>query len=167
MKRALILLGAVTLTGCGQGEFDDLKQFMEQAGKGRQPALEPMPPMRQTESITYTAESLADPFKPRKMRPEGVGGGGNAPDLNRPKGPLESFPLDALRMVGTLKKGGHLYALVKTPENALYKVKRGDYMGQNFGLVVAITDAGIELKETVQDGTGDWIDSKAQVALQE
>jgi type IV pilus assembly protein PilP len=40
-------------------------------------------------------------------------------------------------------------------------------MGQNFGLVIAIRDAGIELRETVQDGAGDWTETKATLALQE
>ena len=88
-------------------------------------------------------------------------------DLTRPRQPLEQFPLDGLRMVGTLNKGGQTYALIRTPENTLYRIRKGEYMGQNFGLVVAINDMGIELRETVQDGAGDWTETKATLALQE
>ena len=87
--------------------------------------------------------------------------------MSRPKEPLELFPLDGLRMVGTLSRQGQLYALVRTPENTLYRVKRGDRIGQNFGVVTAITDTAIEIKETVQDGAGDWTETSASLPLQE
>jgi type IV pilus assembly protein PilP len=164
--RYLILASVLILSGCGQNGLDDLKAFMAQAGQGAQPALEPLPPIKQVETFSYDPDGLPDPFKPRSMKP-GHSGGGKQPDMNRPKGPLENFPLDALHMVGTIEKDNTLYALVKTPDNALYRVKKGDYMGQNYGLVVNITNTNIELKESIQDGTGDWIESKAQVALQE
>ena len=70
-------------------------------------------------------------------------------------------------MVGTMKKDSHLYALLRTPENTLYRVKKGDHMGQNFGLVIAIQDSSIEIREIVQDGVGDWTETKATLALQE
>ena len=166
MMKYFSLLVFLALSGCGSDDFADLKVFMEEAGKGAQPALEPMPPVKVVENHVYDAANLADPFKPRNLKPS-KSGGANQPDMNRPKGPLEGFPLDALKMVGTIKRSGVLYALIKTPDGALYKVKRGGYMGQNFGRIVSINDAGVELIETLQDGTGDWIDSKANVALQE
>ncbi len=70
-------------------------------------------------------------------------------------------------MVGTIIKGGQLYALVRTPENTLYKVRKGDHMGQNYGLIISISDTGIELREIIQDGVGDWTESKATLSLQE
>lgn len=165
MKR-ILLLGVLLLSGCGQDGFDDLKVFMDEAGKGRQPALEPMPPIKPVETTVFDAAALPDPFILRSMK-SARGGGGRQPDMNRPRGPLENFPLDALKMVGTLSKGGQTYALIRTPENALYRVRKGDYLGQNFGLVTAITQTGVELVESIQDGSGDWVDSKASVALQE
>lgn len=160
------LLPLVLLAGCAQDEYADLRTFMEQAGAGQQQPLEPLPPVKPQDVVTYEPGDLPDPFKPRSLKP-GKGGGVFQPDLTRPKGPLEQFPLDGLRMVGTLLKGGQLYALVRTPENTLYRVKKGDFMGQNYGLVVAINDASIEIRETIQDGVGDWAEAKATVALQE
>jgi type IV pilus assembly protein PilP len=156
----------VLLSGCSQDQFSDLRDFMATAGTGPQPPLESLPPVKPQEVFTYDSGDIPDPFKPRSLKPA-KGGGAFEPDLTRPRGPLEQFPLDSLRMVGTISKSGQQYALVRTAQNALYRVKKGDYMGLNFGLVVGISDTGIELRETVQDGVGEWTESNASLALQE
>lgn len=163
---ACVVLSGLLLAGCQQDEFADLRAFMAQAGQGGQQALEPLPAMKPQDTFSYEPDGLPDPFQPRSMKPA-KGGGGMQPDMNRAKGPLEQFPLDALRMVGTINKDNRLYALVRTPENTLYRVKAGDYMGMNYGLVVAVNDTSIEIRETLQDGAGDWTESSATVALQE
>ena len=60
------------------------------------------------------------------------------PDPNRPKEPLESFPLDGLDMVGTLGEGGTLVGLVMDPERVIHRVNVGNYMGQTDGRITAI-----------------------------
>ena len=160
------LLPLILVAGCGQDEFSDLRAFMAQAGAGTQQPLEPLPPVKPQETFTYTAGDLPDPFQPRSLKPS-KGGNAFQPDLTRPKEPLENYPLDGLRMVGTMKKAGQTFALIRTPDNTLYRVKKGDHMGQNFGLVTAIKEASVELRETVQDGVGDWTETKATLALQE
>ncbi len=164
--KCLLFAGLFALTGCSQDQFADLREFMAQAGSAGQPPLESLPAVKPQEVFSYEPGELPDPFKPRSLKPA-KGGGTMQPDLTRPKEALEQYPLDGLRMVGTLSKGGQVYALVRTPENTLYRVKKGDHMGQNFGLVIGISDASIELRETVQDGVGDWTESKATLALQE
>ncbi len=161
---ALLLL--VLLAGCGKDEFADLRAFLAQAGNGAQQKLEPLPPVKPQEEFKYDPTALPDPFRPRSMKAS-KGGSGIQPDLTRPKGPLEQDPLDGLHMVGTLYKGSQLYALVRRPDNTLYRVTKGDHIGQNFGVITSITESSIEIKEIVQDGAGDWAESKATMALQE
>ena len=165
MKR-IWLLALALMAGCAQDEFADLRTFLAQAGQGVQQKLEPLPPVKAQEEFTYDPGELPDPFRPRSMKPSGSGGG-IQPDLTRPKGPLEQEPLDSLHMVGTLSKGGQLYALVRRPDNTLYRVAKGDHIGQNFGVIQSISESSIEIKEIVQDGAGDWTESKASMALQE
>jgi type IV pilus assembly protein PilP len=162
----LAFAGLLLLGGCNQDPFADLREFMAQAGTTGQPPLESLPAVKPQEIFSYEPGEMPDPFKPRNLKPA-KGGGALEPDQSRPKEALELFPLDGLRMVGTLIKGGQIYALVRTPENTLYRIKKGEHMGQNFGLVIGITDTSIELRETVQDGVGDWTESKATLALQE
>jgi len=165
MKHAWLLILPV-LAGCAQDEFADLRAFMAQTGASGQQALEPLPPVKTQEVFNYEPADLPDPFKPRSLK-AGKGGGAFQPDLTRPKEPLEQYALDGLRMVGTINQGGQIYALVRTPENTLYRIRKGEHLGQNFGLVLAIREASIEIRETVQDGAGDWTETKATLALQE
>jgi type IV pilus assembly protein PilP len=164
--KATLPLMFVVLAGCQQSEFADLQAFMQQAGQGTQPALEPLPPLKQVTDYTYEPGEMPDPFKPRIMK-SSRSGGGLQPDMSRQKEVLENFPLDALRMVGIIQQKGQMFALIKAPDNVLHRVRKGQYMGQNYGLVVGITDSGVELKELTQDGAGDWTESQATVALQE
>jgi len=162
----LALAGLLVLSGCGQEQFTDLREFMATTGSTGQAPLEALPAVKPQEIFSYEPGEMADPFKPRSLKPA-KGGGGLQPDLTRPKEALENFPLDGLKMVGTLKKDAQMFALVRTPEGVLYRVKKGNHMGLNFGLVIDITETSIEISETVQDGVGDWAESQATLALQE
>ena len=69
-------------------------------------------------------------------------------------------------MVGSLNKSGAPTALVKV-DNLIYQVKVGDYLGQNYGKVIRITESSIQLREIAQDATGDWMERSASLDLQE
>lgn len=89
------------------------------------------------------------------------------PDLTRPKEPLEAFSLETLKMVGVLSKQSVIHAVIKTPDNAIYHVKKGNYVGQNFGLITQISDTEVGLREIVQDSAGDWSERTSTLILQE
>src|SRR3954464_12685766 len=154
MKRLLvpIALGAV-LASCSS-ELDELKAFVRDSEKGLPRRVEPLPAVKPFEPFAYEGFDFPDPFKPRKLAvPKEGGAGGIAPDLNRRKEPLEAFPLEQLKMVGTLQQGSDMFALVRA-DRTLYRVKKGNYMGQNFGLITDVSDTEIKLKEIVQDSAG-------------
>jgi len=166
MRRSLALAaGAVfVLAGCGGESHQDLRAWMADQGKGVKGKLEPLPQMKPYEPFTYNAFDLPDPFKPRKIEAT-KGAGKLAPDLARRKEPLESYPLESLNMVGTLEKGRTTYALVRTPEKDLYQVRQGNYLGQNYGVILGVTDGEVRLKELVQDGAGDWTERSSTLQL--
>ena len=93
------------LAACGSGEFSDLKEFVDNSrGSAR--------PRRATAAGQAVRADhlqrvrLPDPFKPRKIEPDKTpAAAGPAPDLNRRKEPLEAYPLESLKMVGTLERG--------------------------------------------------------------
>jgi type IV pilus assembly protein PilP len=169
MMRALLssLFCSLLLAACGGEEFSDLKQFVEDAQKDLRGKTEPLPEVKPYEPFPYTAFDLPDPFKPRKIEPLKGRGGGLQPDLNRPKEPLEAYPLESLSMVGVIKQGKAYHALIKTPDRTLYRVKVGNYMGQNFGIITDINEADVILKELVQDSAGDWSEQTSTLQLQE
>ena len=166
MKRLLIPAALLLVAGCSS-EIDELKGFVRDSDKGIPRRVEPLPAVKPFESFAYEGFDLPDPFKPRKLSaPKEGGGGGIAPDLNRRKEPLEAFPLEQLKMVGTLSQNKETYALVRA-DKTLYRVKKGNYMGQNFGLITDVTEAEIKLKEIVQDSAGDWAERQSVLPLLE
>lgn len=167
MKQLITVAVLLSLTACSGSGHDDLTQFVKESGANLRGKVEALPEMRPYQPFAYNAFDLPDPFKPRKLKPSAGGGGGAQPDMTRPKEPLESFALETLKMVGVLKQKNAIYAVIKTPENTIYRVRTGNYLGQNFGKVVAITDTEVKLKETVQDSTGDWAERDSTLTLQE
>ena len=166
MKRLLVPAALLLVAGCSS-EIDELKQFVRDSDKGIPRRVEPLPAVKPFEPFAYEGFDLPDPFKPRKLSaPKEGAGGGVAPDLNRRKEPLEAFPLEQLKMVGTLSQNKETYALVRA-DKTLYRVKKGNYMGQNFGLITDVTESEIKLKEIVQDSAGDWAERQSILPLLE
>lgn len=161
---------SILIYGCSSGEFEDLNRFVEESKQGLRGRVEPLPEIKQFEPFAYNAFDLPDPFKPRDLEVAGGAAGdtGLAPDQKRRKETLEAFPLESLKMVGTLERQRVRYALIKTPDNNLYKAKVGNYMGQNFGIITAVSETVVTLKEVVQDpANGGWSERSASLQLQE
>jgi type IV pilus assembly protein PilP len=170
MMRATVILfaGLVGLAGCGE-QHSDLKQFVKDSENLPRGRIPPLPEVKPYEPVAYNAFDLLDPFTPRKIEPPkgAASGGGIQPDFNRRKEPLEAFPLENLKMVGILQQKGVTHALVKTPDNNVYRVRAGNYMGQNFGRIVKVTESAVQLKEIVQDSGGSWEERDQALQLQE
>ena len=165
-SRPLIASVALVLAACGGSEFSDLKEFVDQSAQGMHGRVEPLPQVVAYEPMTYDAFDLPEPFQPRKIEPDKTGiGTGPSPDLNRRKEALEAYPLESLKMVGTLEKTRQRWALIKTPDNNLYRVRNGNYMGQNFGVVAMITESSVTLKELIQDTNGSWSERTSTLQL--
>ncbi|MGA0023702.1 MAG: pilus assembly protein PilP [Burkholderiales bacterium] len=168
--RSLIVLTscALVLSACGGEEHSDLRQFVKESDKLPVGRIPPLPEVKPYEPFAYNAYDLTDPFKPRKIEPpKSAAKGGLQPDFNRPREALEAFPLENLKMVGTLQQKQQVFALVKAPDSSLYRVTSGNYLGQNFGRIVGITETDIKLKEIVQDSGGNWEEKDQALLLQE
>lgn len=165
-RQLIPLLFLLALSGCGDDGLDDLRAFMDSTGKDGKSKIEPLPEVKKVDTFEYQQGDLIDPFLARNLRPAGKGG--LQPDADRPKQPLEEFPLDALRMVGTLKKPHQpIRAVIKDPKGTLYTIQVGGRIGQNYGKVVSIGEDGLEIKELMQDAGGEWIESKAMMSMAE
>lgn len=162
----LTLIASSLLTGCAGDEGDDLDQFIRDAGKDMQVKIKPLPEVKTYLSFEFNADgTLSDPFKSRKASSKK---GLSQPDLNRPREPMEAYPLESIKYVGMLEKAKLSFALLKTPDNSVQQVKIGNYIGQNFGKVTEIKVSEVVLKEVIQDElSGDWVERISILALQE
>jgi len=161
------LLGCVVLAACVGGDQEELREWMKTAAQGVTAKIQPLPVVEPYEPVPYDAGNILDPFKAAKMGPqEKKGGGGFRPDLDRPKEPLELHPLETLKYVGVMTRKKVSYAIIQV-DGTLYQVKIGNYMGQNFGVVVDISESEVTLRELIQDSAGDWVERTSTLLLQE
>lgn len=164
-----LLLLLLLLAGCGGEEHQDIKQWMKEESGNLRGRVPPLPEIRPFPVVSYDGGSLVDPFKAAKLEPERASakaeGGGLKPDLDRRKEPLEAYPLESLHMVGTLEKTGVVTAIVLAGRN-VHQVRTGNHLGQNFGVVTLVTPATIQIKELVQDATGDWVERTNVLQMQ-
>lgn len=168
--RALGIACVVALTGCtgGMGDLQTYAEEVKQRPPGRVP---PIPEFTPYLTYEYAAHDLRDPFKlvraPSVEEIAGGGGNGIKPDTDRPKELLEEFPLDTLRMKGTLAQGPNFWALVQAPDGTIHRVREGNHMGQNFGKINTVSPDQIDLIEIIPDGLGGWMERSASLALGE
>lgn len=174
-RGAALLLGVVLgvsglLAGC-EGETQELQAWMDQQRREVRPSVQPLAPPKKFDPVPYANAQQVDPFSTQKLtvvlkqearQPNSL----LAAEMNRRKEPLEAYPLDAMAMVGSVSKAGTPFALLRV-DNLLYQVKAGDYVGQNFGRVLRITETELALREIVQDAAGEWTERKVTLQLQE
>lgn len=166
--RCSIALAALAfLAACSTGDDDELRQWMKDETKELRGRIAPLPQVRPYEPVAYDAGGVVDPFRSSKLAIDSKqqSGSGIQPDLNRAKEPLEAYPLESIKYVGSLVQGKKMYAVVSV-DGALHQVRSGNYMGQNFGVVTKITDVDLSLRELVQDPTGDWVERTSTLLLQ-
>jgi type IV pilus assembly protein PilP len=164
---AVVLLAAFALGACGN-DMDDLDQYINEVKARPGGRIEPLPEITPYEVFAYTADEqgLRSPFVPDSpLVNDGPGDGSTRPDPKRSREFLEGFPLDTLRMVGTLVLGNTTYGLIQTSDGLIHRVVSGNYMGQNDGRIVAINDSAIELVEIISDGIGGYLERDAAVSL--
>jgi type IV pilus assembly protein PilP len=80
---------------------------------------------------------------------------------------LETFELDAMRMVGVLERADDLWAIVKDQAGTVHRVQVGNYLGRNFGKITNIQEDRIDIREIIKDSQGRWQERAASLALSE
>jgi len=164
-------IATISLSACSS-DISELHKFVQDAKTKQRPKIQPLPEIKPYETFTYTAGHLKDPFEPtvvqqsKTVKASGKGKGPK-PVEGRARELLETFPLDALRMVGTLKQSQTLWALLATNDGTIHRIKTGNYIGQNHGKIIKITEDKIHLAEIVPDGLGDWMERPASLAMGE
>lgn len=173
MKSARLIIGSLLLLGLtacdASGDFSDLQAYMNDVRARPKGEIEPLPTFPPYEAFTYSAAALRSPFQPPvkiDLRQRQKGSAEIKPDEARPKQFLEGFNIELFEMVGLLANDTGRFALVGGA-GGVHRVKVGDYLGRNYGRIVAINDDRIEVVEIVPDGEGGWLERPRTLTLKE
>lgn len=163
-----VLAGCLALSACSS-DMDELDQYINEVKAKPGGVIEPLPEIKPYEVFTYVAdqEGHRSPFVPDSPQAAAGAGDGTRPDPDRSREFLEQFPLDALAMVGTLELGERTYGLLQTQDGLIHRVLPGNYVGQNDGRIVAVTESEIRVVEIVSDGIGGYLERDAAIGLSE
>lgn len=172
-KILFVIALPLIISGCGN-DLGDLKNYVDEVKNRKQGGIAPLPEIKYYETYLYP-EHTRDPFdsdiignsnSPVQTTTEASASLLN-PHINRSPEYLESFPTDTLRMVGTLEQNGSVWALVKTPDDTVQKVRLGNYIGQNYGKITNISEVGVTFTEIIPDGLGGYTERESSIALSE
>jgi type IV pilus assembly protein PilP len=170
-----VLVVSMLVAACGGGSTADLRSYVADVKTRSGTPIEDLPPIEPYVVYTYPCEDASqcnDPFEPFYLEPPGqpesggqVTGNGISPDFDRNREELENYPLDGLRMMGTLEKDEEFWAIVRDPDSIIHRVQIGNYLGQNNGKITSISEDKVEVLEIVPDGRGGWDERDAEIAL--
>ena len=162
LSRIVQISAVLVLAGCGGGgEFQDIRQFMDEVNAKPKGRIAPLPEFQQYTAFTYGASDRRSPFEPPVVVPpmtdERKRNIGVKPPQDHIKQYLENFNLAALSMVGTLEQTDGTWALILDANGRVTRVQQGDYMGTNWGQIDSISANQIDITEIVSDGAGGWL----------
>jgi type IV pilus assembly protein PilP len=175
MRNALSVLASclaiVFLLGGCSDDRSDLSTWMQEERKAAPKPKARIAEPKKFEPYRYEHADVKDPFASANLlaaleRASGKKDNGLAPDTRRAREELESYPIDSLRLVGHLQTGRQQVGLIQSA-SGMHKVRVGNYVGQNFGIVTRVSENEIKVKELVQDASGDWAEREVALQLQE
>ncbi|WP_395374940.1 pilus assembly protein PilP [Marinicella sp. W31] len=173
LKVFSVILITFLLSACNDS-LQDINSFMDRVKQQPVKQIEPLPQIQPQQTFEYAAYDSRDPFSNDLEAEDNTADlqaqqlpAGEGPDLQRRKEYLESFPLDSMGMVGTYQQGDDYWGLVVDPEGVIHRALVGEYLGQNYGEIIAITAAEIVVEEWINDGLGAWTKREAKMALNE
>ncbi len=169
LKSTATIISCLLLIACENDQMGDLHNFINEVKARKAGRISPLPEIKPIETFLYTASDKRNPFafsvgEEPEMDQE-LTDNGIRPDTLRRKEELEDFPLDSLRMVGTLERNEEAWGLVRSQEGTIYRIQPGNYIGQNHGRITRILEDRIELIEIVPDGLSGYIERPASLSL--
>jgi type IV pilus assembly protein PilP len=168
MLRPLMAIVVLLLSACDEQRDGDLRTWMAEVRLRHHPQPSSVSPAAAIPVFRYQPASRTDPFDLAKLAlaDDSPSGESLQPDLRRAREPLESFPLDSVRLIGSLRRGREVVALIEA-DKQIYQLRVGAHLGQDFGKVIAIGDKTVDIEELVSEGSGRWTQRRTQLVLQE
>jgi len=164
--KGIVISSVMLLAACSGNQYGDLETYVSEVKSRKSGRIPALPEVKPYEIFAYQAHNYRDPFT-TYIDEIPSDSGANRPDVNRKREALEQFPLDTLSFVGHLEKSGVRWGLVSAPDKSVYRIQVGNFLGKNYGEILAISETAIEIKEVIPDGAGGWVDRKASLSLSE
>ena len=170
-RTSAVIVTCTLLAACVGADHSDLKAYVNNVMARQKPKIEPIPEFKPYPIYVYQGGELRDPFEEsafvQQQAEVAIAGSGIRPPERDTKEPLEDYPLDTLRMVGTLEQATTMWALIKDAEGSIHRVKTGNYMGKNYGKILSINEHQVDILEIVPNGQGAYMERPATIALSE
>lgn len=167
--RSVLPVLSLSLAACGgDAQYADIDAFVAEKRAAPTGVIEPIPALKAYRAFTYTASGLRGPFtQPVDVKEIArLEATSNVkPDLEREKEYLEGFSLDSLRMVGTVKLNNILWALMKTPDGGVHRVRANNFLGRNHGKIIEVGDNFVSVVEIVSTGGEGWVERPRSLEL--
>lgn len=172
MKQLILIAISLLLAACDQSEHQDLRAWMKENSKDLRGNIAKLPPVIIYQAIPFDTQGHPDPFSVARITQEsrlGQGKGGalqpnfEARDLRNNL--LERYPLESMRLIGFLRINHQPLAVIQADQH-VKQVRVGDYIGQDFGIIVNISESEVTLRELIQDSGGDWIERTSTLLMQ-
>jgi type IV pilus assembly protein PilP len=155
---------------CADAELSTLEAYAANVNARPPSPIEPIPEIPPVHAFLYAPGERRDPFVMDASAADDASqrdANALAPDPSRKKEPLEAYSLDSLSMVGTLEQYQTRWALLRTPDGMLHRVRVGNYIGRNNGEIVQIGPNELRLSELVEEEPGRWQQRQASMALKQ
>ncbi|MFT5117240.1 MAG: type IV pilus assembly protein PilP [Kiritimatiellia bacterium] len=168
-KIVCLCVTSLLLVACEKSSHQDIKDFITETKRkppGKVPGLPIYAPYK---PYVYNAAQIRSPFEPPALIEQKVLAASSnvKPDLDRQKQRLEGFGFSSLLMVGTVKKNGVLWGLIRDPEGSIERVKTGYYLGKNHGRITELNAQSIDVVEIVPNGLDGWLERPNLITLKE
>ena len=168
-NKILAILFSMLLVSCAEKNFSDLDAFIANKNSVRIENIQPLPTIRNYRAFAYRAAQVRSPFS-LPPDPNGISRLpsvlSDPPDKSRKREFLEQFPLESLRMVGSLNRSGKIWCLVQDPLGGVHRISNGSFLGLNHGKVISAGEISMKLVEIVTDGTDHgWIERPRSLHL--
>ena len=152
------VLLASTMLGACSADLDEVQGWMDQTRANTPRRVGKLDEPKNFVPFRYEARLDYDPFSDSKLA---------VAMANRRREVLENFPLDTVRLVGHLQNKTNGNVALLSVDNVVYQARVGNYVGQNYGRIVKITETEMGIKELVRDATGDWVEQDTTLALED
>lgn len=164
-----LMASTVMLAGCADADLPQLERVLadiRQSPGGQPPSMTVAMP--ESRDLAYLYSDGRSPFLPPEAIAQGNlnrNEGALAPDQQRTPEPLEQFPLQELRLVGTMQMAGRQVALVASPDGNVTSVKEGNYMGTDYGRIAQVSAQEVRVIERVFTQREGWQERQASLVI--